>query len=77
MVLLVGLGLMELTWGVLFYFLVEELGPVLTGILTGIAPVFAVLGGVLIWKERLNALAWLDAGAALAGVFIASLGGAA
>jgi len=74
---LLAMGVLELTWGVFFFFLVEELGPVLTSILLTMAPVFAVLGGVVFFRERLNLPAWVGAALALVGVFIASVGGAA
>jgi len=74
---IVAMGVLELTWGVFFFLLVEELGPVLTGILLTMAPVFAVLGGVVLFKERLSVLAWIGAALALVGVFVASVGGAA
>ncbi len=68
---------LEAIWGVLFYFMVENLGPVVSGVMMATTPVFAVMGGVLIWKERLDPLSWLGAALAITGVLVASLGGAA
>jgi drug/metabolite transporter (DMT)-like permease len=71
------IGVLETMWGVLFYFLVENLGAVITGVMTAATPVFSIMGGVLIWKERLSFKAALGAAMAIAGVLVAALGGAA
>jgi drug/metabolite transporter (DMT)-like permease len=69
-------GILETIWGVFFYFMVENLGAVITGVIMATAPVFSILGGVLIWHERLGLKAGAGVALAIAGVFIAALGGA-
>jgi drug/metabolite transporter (DMT)-like permease len=70
------IGVLETMWGVLFYFLVENLGAVITAVMTAATPVFSIMGGVLIWKERLPFKAALGALLAITGVLVAALGGA-
>jgi drug/metabolite transporter (DMT)-like permease len=72
-----AITVLETMWGVLFYFLVENLGAIVTGIMTAAAPVFSVLGGIFIWHERLNPGAAAGASLAIAGVLVAAAGGAA
>lgn len=74
---LAAVAVLEVVWGVFFYFMVENLGSIVTGVLIAVTPVFSVTGGILIWKERLNAPAAAGAALAIAGVFVAAVGGAA
>jgi len=73
---LAAVAVLEVIWGVFFYFMVENLGAIVTGVLIAVTPVFSVLGGILIWKERLNAPSAAGAALAVAGVIVAALGGA-
>jgi drug/metabolite transporter (DMT)-like permease len=70
------IGILETIWGVFFYFMVEHLGAVITGVIMATAPVFSILGGLVIWHERLGLKAGAGVVLAIAGVFIAALGGA-
>ena len=72
-VLLVGAGILNALFSVLFYVLIDEIGPVLTTLIVATSPIFAVLGGVVFLRERLGAKLALGAAVTLAGVFLATL----
>jgi drug/metabolite transporter (DMT)-like permease len=72
-VLLVGAGLLNAVFSVLYYVLIAEIGPVLTMLITATAPVFAIAGGVLFLHERLGRRLALGVAVTLAGVFLATL----
>jgi len=71
--LLVAAGVLNALFAVLFYVLIDQIGPVLTTLIIATSPVFAILGGVLFLQERLGARLVLGAGVTLAGVFLATL----
>lgn len=73
---LAAVVVLEVVWGVLFYFMIDNLGAIVTSVLVAVTPVFSVLGGILIWKERLNLPSAGGALLAIAGVLVAALGGA-
>jgi drug/metabolite transporter (DMT)-like permease len=60
-------------FAVLYYVLIEHIGPVLTTVIVATSPIFTILGGVIFLKERFGR--WLALGAAvtLVGVVIAIL----
>jgi drug/metabolite transporter (DMT)-like permease len=72
-VLLVGAGLLNAVFSVLYYVLIAEIGPVLTMLITASAPVFAIAGGALFLHERLGRRLALGVAVTLAGVFLATL----
>jgi len=72
-VLLVGAGLLNAVFSVLYYVLIAEIGPVLTMLITASAPVFAIAGGVLFLHERFGRRLALGVAVTLAGVFLATL----
>ncbi len=72
-VLLVGAGLLNAVFSVLYYVLIAEIGPVLTMLITASAPVFAIAGGVLFLHERLGRRLALGVAVTLTGVFLATL----
>ena len=71
--LLVTAGVLNATFAVLFYVLIEQIGPVLTTLILATSPVFAILGGVLFLRERLGPKLALGAGITLLGVVLATL----
>ena len=72
-VLLVAAGVLNATFAVLFYVLIEHIGPVLTTVIVATSPVFAILGGMLVLKERVGPKLALGAGVTLLGVVLATL----
>lgn len=66
-------GLLEAVFSIVFYFLIEQLGAVLTTITVATSPVFTILAGVLFLKERPGGKVLLAAGVTLAGVFLATI----
>jgi len=71
--LLVGAGLLNSVFTVLFYVLIDEIGPVLTTLIVATSPIFAILGSMLFLRERLSAKLALGAAVTLTGVFLATL----
>ena len=71
--LLVGAGILNALFTVFWYVLIDEIGPVLTTLITATSPIFAILGGVVFLRERLGAKLALAAAVTLAGVFLATL----
>ena len=69
--LLLASGALEVVFAVLFYLVIDELGAVLAMLLGATAPVFAVIAGVTILKERLSARLGLAVAITIGGVFIA------
>lgn len=71
---LVGVtAVLNALFAVIYYVLIEHIGPVLTTVIVATSPIFTILGGVIFLKERFGR--WLALGAAvtLAGVIIAIL----
>lgn len=73
--LLAACGAIEALFSALFYLLVEAVGAVLTTITIATSPVFTILAGIFVLKERPGRKLLLAAAVTLAGVFIATLGG--
>jgi drug/metabolite transporter (DMT)-like permease len=71
--LLVAAGALNALFAVLWYLLIEHIGPVLTTLIVATSPVFAILGGLVFLRERLSARLAVGAAVTLAGVFLASL----
>ena len=71
-VLLAAAGVLNAVFSILFYVLIDQIGPVLTALITATSPVFAIAGGVLLLRERLGTRLALGAGATLAGVLVAT-----
>jgi drug/metabolite transporter (DMT)-like permease len=71
--LLVGAGVLNAFFSVLFYVLIAEIGPVLTTLIVATSPIFAILGSMVFLRERLGARLALGAAVTLAGVFLATL----
>ena len=65
---------LEAVFSISYYFLIDNIGAVLTVLIIATSPVFSILGGVLLLKEKYNR--WLAIGASLtlAGVVMAILG---
>jgi drug/metabolite transporter (DMT)-like permease len=71
--LLVAAGVLNALFSVLFYVLIDQIGPVLTALITATSPLFAIAGGVLVLHERLGLRLALGATVTLAGVLLAML----
>ncbi len=69
--LLVASGALEVVFSVLFYLVIDELGAVLAMLLAATAPVFGVVAGVTLLKERLSARLVLAIALTIGGVLIA------
>ncbi len=69
--LLLASGALEVVFSVLFYLVIDELGAVLAMLLAATAPVFGVIAGVTLLKERLTARLGLAIALTIGGVFIA------
>ena len=69
--LLLASGALEALYAVLFYLVVDQLGAVLAMLLSATAPVFGILAGMLLLKERLSGRLALAVALTLGGVFIA------
>ncbi len=71
--LLVAAGVLNAAFSVLYYVLVAEIGAVLTMVTTATAPIFAIVGGVIVLRERFSRWLVLAAVVTLLGVFLAAL----
>ena len=71
--LIVCAGLLEATFSVLYYLIIDHIGPVLTVLIGSTAPLFAILLGVLVLRERFGKKLALAAAVTLLGVFLATL----
>jgi drug/metabolite transporter (DMT)-like permease len=71
--LLVAAGVLNALFAVLFYVLIDEIGPVLTTLIIATSPIFAILGGMVFLRERLGGRLALGAGVTLTGVLLATL----
>ncbi len=71
--LLVGAGLLNSVFSVLFYVLIDQIGPVLTALIFATSPIFAILGGMVFLREHVGSRLAFGAGVTLAGVFLATL----
>jgi drug/metabolite transporter (DMT)-like permease len=70
--LLVASGALEALYAVLFYLVIDQIGAVLAMLLSSTAPVFGILAGMLLLKERLSGRLALAVALTLGGVFIAT-----
>jgi transporter family protein len=66
-------GLLEALFSIVFYFVIEAVGAVLTTITIAASPVFTILAGVLFLKERPGGKVLFAAGVTLCGVFLATV----
>lgn len=71
--LLVAAGVLNAAFAVLYYVLIAQIGAVLTMVTTATAPIFAIVGGMLVLRERFSRWLALAAGVTLLGVFLAAL----
>jgi drug/metabolite transporter (DMT)-like permease len=70
--LLLASGALEALYAVLFYLVIDQIGAVLAMLLSATAPVFGILAGMLLLKERLSARLVVAVALTLGGVFIAT-----
>lgn len=68
-------AVLEAAFAVSFYFLIDNIGAVLTVLIIATSPLFSILGGVVILRERYSRRLALGAALTLAGVAVAVLGG--
>ena len=71
--LLVVAGVLEAVFSVLFYVLIDEIGSVLTVLIIATSPVFAILGGVVLLKERFGPRLALATALTVGGVVVATV----
>lgn len=71
--LLVAAGALEAVFSVLFYLLIEEIGAVLTVLIVATSPVFSIVGGVVLFKERFGRRLAFAAAVTIGGVVVATL----
>ena len=69
--MLLASGALEALYAVLFYLVIDQLGAVLAMLLSATAPVFGILAGMLLLKERLSGRLAVAVALTLGGVFIA------
>lgn len=69
--LLLASGALEVLYAVLFYLVIEHIGAVLAMLLGATAPVFGVIAGVTLLKERLSVRLGLAIALTIAGVAVA------
>ena len=72
--LVVASGALEATFSVFYYLLIDHLGAVLTTIIVASSPIFSIVGGMVLLRERLGLRLALGAAVTLAGVFLALAG---
>jgi drug/metabolite transporter (DMT)-like permease len=70
--LLLASGALEALYAVLFYLVIDQIGAVLAMLLSATAPVFGILAGMLLLKERLSRRLAAAVALTLGGVFIAT-----
>ena len=58
MLLLVGAGVLNALFSVLFYVLIAEIGPVLTTLIIATSPIFAILGGMVFLRDASAPAGW-------------------
>ncbi len=73
MLLLLTAAVLEVVFSVLFYLLIQAIGAMLTVLVIATSPIFSILGGVVLLKERLGAKLALAAAITLAGVFLVTV----
>ncbi len=71
--LIVFAGLLEALFSILYYLVIEHIGPVLTVLIGSTAPLFAILLGVLVLRERFGRRLALAAAVTLLGVLLATI----
>jgi drug/metabolite transporter (DMT)-like permease len=67
-------GALEATFSVCYYLLIDHLGAVLTTLIVASSPIFSIVGGVALLRERLGLKLAIGAAITLAGVFLALAG---
>jgi drug/metabolite transporter (DMT)-like permease len=71
--LVVAGGVIEAVWAVLYYLVIAHIGALLAVLIISTTPVFGILGGIVVLKERLSARLALAAAVTLLGVFLVTL----
>jgi drug/metabolite transporter (DMT)-like permease len=71
--LLVVAGVLEAIFSVLFYLIIDAIGSVLTVLIISTSPVFSILGGVLLLKERFGARLAFATAITIGGVVLATV----
>jgi len=71
--LLVAAGVLSAVFAVLFYVLIEQIGPVLMTVIIATSPVFAIAGGVVFLREHLSGHLVAGIAVTLLGVALATL----
>jgi transporter family protein len=71
--LVVAAGVLEATFSIVYYLVIEHIGAVLTVLIGATSPIFAIAGGVVLLRERLGRRLALGALVTLLGVFLATV----
>jgi drug/metabolite transporter (DMT)-like permease len=72
--LIAASGALEATFSVCYYLLIDHLGAVLTTIIVACSPIFSIVGGMALLRERVGLKLAVGAAVTLAGVFLALAG---
>lgn len=72
-ILVVTAGVLDAVWSVLYYLVIAHIGALLTVLIISTTPIFGIVGGIVILKERLSARLALAAAVTLLGVFLVTL----
>jgi drug/metabolite transporter (DMT)-like permease len=71
--LLLVAGVLEAIFSVLFYLIIDAIGSVLTVLIISTSPVFSIIGGVVLLKERFSKRLAFAAAVTIGGVVIATV----
>ena len=71
--LLLAAGALEAVFSVLFYLIIDAIGSVLTVLIISTSPVFSIIGGVVLLKERFGKRLAFAAAVTIGGVVIATV----
>ena len=73
LLLLLTAAVFEVAFSVVFYLLIQAIGAMLTVLVIATSPIFSILGGVVLLKERLGAKLVVAAAITLTGVFLVTI----
>lgn len=73
LLLLLTAGALETVFSILYYLVIDHIGAVLVVLIVGTSPIFSIVGGIILLKEKFGAKLALAASITLGGVFLATL----
>jgi drug/metabolite transporter (DMT)-like permease len=71
--LLLAAGALETIFSILYYLVIDRIGAVLVVLIVGTSPIFSIVGGIVLLKEKFGARLALAAAITLGGVLAATL----